>query len=132
VPGFLATRRQQIVTLGRGGSDLSAVLLAAALDGDCVLVKDVDGYHTADPATDREARPITDLSHGEAIAMADAGCPLVQRQALVAARGEDVTLVVRSVRGRGTTVRTGVNRHSLQSTSSIDVLADRRLAAATA
>lgn len=105
VPGFLATRRQQLVTLGRGGSDLSAVLLAAALRADeCVLVKDVDGYFTHDPATDDRATPIPQLTFAQAIAMADEGCPLVQRQALVAARNAGIRLVVRSTTGTGTTV----------------------------
>src|SRR5262245_29649892 len=49
VPGFLATQDHRVVTLGRGGSDLSAVLLAIQLRaGRCELIKDVDGYFTAD------------------------------------------------------------------------------------
>ena len=105
VPGFLATDRQQVVTLGRGGSDLSAVLVAASLDaGECVLVKDVDGYFTSDPAVEAGAAAIPSLTYEQAIAMADEGCPLVQRQALIAAKQANVRLIVRSFSGIGTVV----------------------------
>lgn len=103
VPGFLATRHQRLVTLGRGGSDLSAVLLAASLRADrCVLIKDVDGYFTDDPATNQDARPIASLTYTAALAMADAGCPLVQRNALAAAERADLQLSVRSFTSTGT------------------------------
>jgi aspartate kinase len=105
VPGFLATCVQQIVTLGRGGSDLSAVLLAGALGADrCVLIKDVAGYFTSDPAADNDAQPIETLTYTRALAMADANCPLVQRQALAAAERARVPLVVRSFTSTGTIV----------------------------
>ena len=106
-PGFLATCEQRLVTLGRGGSDWSAVILAAALDAQsCVLVKDVDGYFTADPAIDRRARRIPHLTHEHAIALAEAGCPLVQRDALVEAASCGLPLIVRSISGTGTLVTT--------------------------
>jgi aspartate kinase len=121
VPGFLATRYQQLVTLGRGGSDLSAVLIASALDAaECVLIKDVDGYFTADPATQADARPIRALTYPEALTMAQAGCPLVQPQALEAGRRARISLVVRSAAGAGTTVfdphlvHTGDRHHGLR------------------
>jgi aspartate kinase len=105
VPGFLATRHQRVVTLGRGGSDWTAVSLAAALGaGRCELFKDVDGYFTADPNTAADARPIAALTFTEALELADAGCPLVQRQAIVAARNAGMTLVVRSFSGTGSTL----------------------------
>jgi aspartate kinase len=105
VPGFLAVRNRRAVTLGRGGSDLSAVLIAAALDADeCVLVKDVDGFYSADPATTLDARQLPHLTFEDALAMADAGCPLVQRQALGAAQSASLSIVVRAVSGTGTAV----------------------------
>ena len=108
VPGFVATRHQQLVTLGRGGSDLSAVLIAAALEAsECVLIKDVDGYFTGDPATCPDARQIDRLTYAEALAKAEAGCPLVQRQALEAGKRANLRLTVRSVTGMGTTVSSG-------------------------
>lgn len=105
VPGFLATNRQQIVTLGRGGSDWSAVALAAALGAvRCELIKDVPGYFTADPQQAADATLIEHLSYGAALAMADDGCPLVQRQAIDHARLANLTLVVRSFDSCGTRV----------------------------
>jgi aspartate kinase len=105
LPGFLATRGQQVVTLGRGGSDWSAVMLAAALGAPtCVLVKDVDGYYDRDPVLDPRAVRIDRLTYGSALAMADAGCPVVQRQALVAAQAAGLTLAVRSFTGTGTEI----------------------------
>jgi aspartate kinase len=105
VPGFLATRNQQVVTLGRGGSDLSAVLIATRLGAArCVLVKDVDGYFTADPAVDPGARLVPRVTYEAALRMADAGCPLVQRDALTAGRDGGIEIVVRSFRSEGTVV----------------------------
>lgn len=99
VPGFLGVRPGGTITsLGRGGSDLTAVLLAAAIRADaCELVKDVPGYFTADPHRDPQARPIHDLSIADAIAMADSGCDLVQRAALVAAAAADLHIIIRSM-----------------------------------
>lgn len=105
VPGFLATSRQQVVTLGRGGSDWSAVALASALGASrCELIKDVPGYFTADPQTDRTAVLIDALDYTTALAMADDGCPLVQRQAIDHARRAGLPLVVRSFNSFGTRV----------------------------
>jgi aspartate kinase len=99
VPGFLGVSAGGTITsLGRGGSDLTAVLLAAAVRaGACELIKDVPGYFTADPHREADARPIHDLVFDEAIAMADAGCDLVQRAALAAADAAALRLVIRSM-----------------------------------
>jgi len=74
VPGFFATNAaSQIVSLGRGGSDLTAVLLAEGLRAcRCELIKDVPGYFTADPHQDSAARHIPFLSFEQAISMAAA------------------------------------------------------------
>jgi len=105
VPGFFATNAaSQIVSLGRGGSDLTAVLLAEGLRAcRCELIKDVPGYFTADPHQDSAARHIPFLSFEQAISMAAEGCNLVQRQAIEAAARCALPLVIRSVR-RNTTV----------------------------
>jgi aspartate kinase len=102
VPGFLATNGQRIGTLGRGGSDCSAVLLADAVGAKrCVLIKDVDGYYTADPREDSTAELVPGLSYDKALEMADAGCPLVQRQAIAEARARGIELIVRSFESEG-------------------------------
>jgi len=99
VPGFLGVSAGGTITsLGRGGSDLTAVLLAAAIRADaCELIKDVPGYFTADPHRDRQAQPLRQLSIDAALAMADAGCDLVQRGALAAAAAAGLHLVIRSM-----------------------------------
>ena len=99
VPGFLGVSADgAIASLGRGGSDLTAVLLADAIRADaCELIKDVAGYYTADPHRDPAARQIHHLSAAEALRMADQGCDLVQRGALAAAAESGLHLVVRSM-----------------------------------
>jgi aspartate kinase len=99
VPGFLGISAGGTITsLGRGGSDLTAVLLASSIRADaCELIKDVAGYYTADPHRDPAARQIHHLSAAEALRMADAGCDLVQRAALAAAAQAGLHLVVRSI-----------------------------------
>lgn len=98
-PGFLSRGDGDgIVSLGRGGSDLTAVLLAAGLGAArCELVKDVPGYFSSDPKRDPDARPLAAISYAKALEMADDGCGLVQRQALVAARDSSLPLVIRSL-----------------------------------
>ena len=105
-PGFLARGPgDRIVSLGRGGSDLTAVLLAAGLGASsCELVKDVPGYFTCDPKRDPLARPVERLTYARAIEMADEGCALVQRNALVAARDRALPLVIRALGGSSGTV----------------------------
>lgn len=99
VPGFLATdSTHAIVSLGRGGSDLTAVLLAEGLRAcRCELIKDVPGYFTADPHRDPAARHIPQLSFAQALEFAAQGCDLVQRKAIEAAARSGLPLVIRSV-----------------------------------
>lgn len=114
VPGFLGISAGDTITsLGRGGSDLTAVLLAAAVRADaCELIKDVPGYFTADPHRERDARPIHDLTFDEALRMADAGCDLVQRAALVAADTAALPLVIRSMDAAAPITRVHSQSHS--------------------
>jgi aspartate kinase len=99
VPGFLAARADQaIVTLGRGGSDLTAVLLAIGLRASrCELLKDVPGYFEEDPHRNACAAHLPSLGFDEALRMAERGCDLVQPQALQAAAYSGLSLVVRSL-----------------------------------
>lgn len=117
VPGFLgATDRGAIVSLGRGGSDLTAVTLAAALGAShCELIKDVPGYFTADPATDADARHLPHLDFDTAIAMAAAGCALVQPAALHAAEAHGLRLLITTTRADDprTVVSTTGDHHAI-------------------
>jgi aspartate kinase len=97
-PGFLASGDAgQVVTLGRGGSDLSAVAIAAAIQADrCELVKDVPGYFTADPNRDAQAEHLPVIDYHRALQMAAEGCDLVQADALEAGRRARLTLIIRA------------------------------------
>ena len=112
VPGFLASGRgDAVVTLGRGGSDLSAVAIAAALSADrCELLKDVPGYFTVNPNHDACAEHLPLIDFRRALRMAAEGCDLVQADALDAARRAGVTLVIRAAHDpRHTIVTAGEN-----------------------
>jgi aspartate kinase len=102
VPGFLATGRNgAIVSLGRGGSDFSAVLLAIGLRAlRCELIKDVPGYFEDDPHRNVRARHLPSLSFEDALRMAEQGCELVQTSALLAANDAKLSLVIRSIHER--------------------------------
>jgi aspartate kinase len=105
-PGFLARGiADRVVSLGRGGSDLTAVLIAAGLGAvRCELVKDVPGYFSADPHAHAGATHLPSIDYTCALAMADRGCDLVQRAALELARDRGVPLVVRAIDGGATLV----------------------------
>jgi aspartate kinase len=97
VPGFFATLANgTLVSLGRGGSDLSAVLLAHGLEAiRCELIKDVVGYFDEDPHSHRDAVHLPRLTYEKALRMAETGCDLIQPRALEAARHARLRLVVR-------------------------------------
>lgn len=108
VPGFVGTRfGGGWGTLGRGGSDLTAVALAAALGARrCELVKDVPGYFTSDPNVNASAIHLAHVSYARALEMAAAGCDLVQTEALRHAEQCGLELILRTLDGdvRRTTV----------------------------
>lgn len=99
VPGFFATDAGGAVrSLGRGGSDLTAVLLAKGLNASrCELLKDVPGYFTSDPHNNPSACHLAHLTFEEALTFANNGCDLVQRQAIELAAQCNLPLVVRSL-----------------------------------
>ena len=95
---FATDSEDAIASLGRGGSDLAAVLLATGLQAcRCELIKDVPGYFTTDPHRDTSARHLPRLSFKEALQFADSGCDLVQRKAIDAAQRSRLPLIVRSL-----------------------------------
>jgi aspartate kinase len=86
-----------ITTLGRGGSDTTAVALAAALRAEsCDIYTDVDGVFTADPRLVPNARKLTELTHDEMLELAASGARVLQLRSVEFARNHDVTLHVRS------------------------------------
>ena len=84
VAGFQGVSRQkEVTTLGRGGSDTTAVALAAALHADrCDIFTDVDGIFTADPRTVKDARLIPEIDYEEMIELASAGARVMHPRAV--------------------------------------------------
>lgn len=86
-----------ITTLGRGGSDTSAVALAAALNADvCEIYTDVDGVYTADPRVVKNARKLDEISYDEMLELASLGAKVLHCRSVEVAKKYNVKLVVRS------------------------------------
>jgi aspartate kinase len=99
VAGFqgVSADSKDITTLGRGGSDTTAVALAAALKADiCEIYTDVDGVYTADPRIVPNARKITRLSNEEMLEMAACGAKILHLRCVEYARRFDMPIHVRS------------------------------------
>jgi len=99
VAGFQGFNRTtgEITTLGRGGSDTTAVALAAALDADvCEIYTDVDGIFTADPRVVPKARKVDRITSEEMLELAASGAKVLYIRAVEYARRHGVTLHVRS------------------------------------
>jgi aspartate kinase len=98
VAGFQGTSDQdEITTLGRGGSDLTAVALAAALKADvCEIYTDVDGVYTADPNVVPDARKLPRVAYDEMLEMASLGAKVLQTRSVEFAKKYGVTVHVRS------------------------------------
>lgn len=91
------TNRGRIATLGRGGSDTTAVALAAALEADrCDIYTDVDGVFTTDPRIVPLARKLDKISYEEMLEMASLGAKVLQTRSVEMAYKKDVTLQVLS------------------------------------
>ena len=101
VAGFQGvSTAQEITTLGRGGSDTTAVALAAALGADaCEIYTDVDGVYTADPRVVPEAVRRRELSYEEMLEMAASGARVLATRSIEVARSHNVKLLVRSTFG---------------------------------
>jgi len=87
----------RITTLGRGGSDTSAVALAAALDAErCDIYTDVDGVYTTDPRVVPKARKLDTITFEEMLEMASAGAKVLETRSVAMAMSHHVKLQVRS------------------------------------
>jgi aspartate kinase len=108
VAGFQGINKQSdVTTLGRGGSDLSAVALAAALKADrCVIFTDVDGVYTADPNIVPAAKRIGKIAYEEMLEMASLGAKVLQTRSVEFAAKFNVPVEVNSSfkEGKGTLV----------------------------
>jgi len=108
VAGFQGVDEENnITTLGRGGSDTSAVALAAALKADrCDIYTDVDGVYTTDPNVCGKARRLNKISYDEMLEMAITGAKVLQPRSVEMAKKYNVPVYVKSTfsEGRGTLV----------------------------
>lgn len=87
----------QITTLGRGGSDLTAIALAAAIQADkCEIYTDVDGVYTADPRVVKTAKKLTEISYDEMLELASLGSKVMQSRSVEFAAKYNVVFEVRS------------------------------------
>ena len=98
VAGFQGlSNEDEITTLGRGGSDLTAVALAAALKADvCEIYTDVDGVYTADPNIVPDARKLSRVAYDEMLELASLGAKVLQTRSVEFAKRYGVTVHVRS------------------------------------
>ncbi|HZL42053.1 MAG TPA: aspartate kinase [Verrucomicrobiae bacterium] len=98
VAGFQGqTLQGQVTTLGRGGSDLTAIALAAALKADlCQIYTDVDGVYTADPRIVPDAKKLDDISYDEMLELASLGAKVMQSRSVEFAKKFGVIFEVRS------------------------------------
>ncbi len=98
VAGFQGIDEEgQITTLGRGGSDLTAVALAAAIKADiCEIYTDVDGVYTADPRVVKNARKLPEISYDEMLELASSGSKVMQSRSVEFAKKYGVVFEVRS------------------------------------
>ncbi|QHT60427.1 aspartate kinase [Paenibacillus lycopersici] len=109
VAGFQgATDEGEITTLGRGGSDTTAVALAAAIQADvCEIYTDVDGIYSTDPRVVKCARKLGEISYDEMLELANLGAAVLHPRAVEYAKNYNVKLVVRSsfTQNEGTSVK---------------------------
>ncbi len=98
VAGFQGvTSEQDITTLGRGGSDLTAVALAKELAADeCEIYTDVEGIYTADPRIEPKAKKLDEITYDEMLEMASLGAQVMQARSIEVAKKFDVPIHVRS------------------------------------
>ncbi len=109
VTGFQGVNKyDDYTTLGRGGSDTTAVALAAALRADaCEIYTDVDGVYTADPRIVKNARKLKEITYDEMLELATSGAKVLHNRSVEMAKKYGVQLVVRSSMNleEGTTVK---------------------------
>jgi aspartate kinase len=118
--------KREITTLGRGGSDTTAVALAAALSAErCEIYSDVDGVYSADPRVVEDARHLPELDHAMLQEMAEGGAKVICAQAVEWARRRGITIHARSTfdaRRESVIVPAGQGRQSARA-----VCAEQRL-----
>ncbi len=111
VAGFQGVSpRKEVTTLGRGGSDTTAVALAASLGADCEIYSDVDGVYTADPRVVESPRRLDEISYEEMQELARAGAKVLNADAVEFAREKGIAIHARAT--AGSTAQTVVRGHA--------------------
>ena len=110
VAGFQGVNKEtrEITTLGRGGSDATAVALAASLKADrCDIYTDVDGVYSADPRIIKEAKLIDEITYDEMLEMASSGARVLMSRSVEFGRRYNVPIIVKSTftNNKGTIVK---------------------------
>ncbi len=98
VAGFQGvTKSGRVTTLGRGGSDLTAVAIAGAIEADvCEIYTDVDGIYTTDPRIEPKAKKLDKISYDEMLELASSGAKVLQNRSVEMAKKLNVNLISRS------------------------------------
>ncbi len=133
VTGFQGiTDVDEITTLGRGGGDITAAALAAALEADvCEICTDVNGVYSADPSVVPEARLLEEISFEEAIELASSGAKVLHPRAAEICMRHDIPIHVRSSfhHREGTWIRGGAA--AMEQAAVVGVSSDKKLAKVT-
>lgn len=127
-PGFIATNEKgQITTLGRGGSDYTAAIIASAVNASILEIwTDVDGFMTADPRKVNKAYVIDDLSYAEALELSHFGAKVLYTPTLHPAYKKNIPIRIKNTfnpEGKGTLISReggGITRSPIRGISSID------------
>ena len=104
VPGFISTDKNtgEVTNLGRGGSDYTASVIAAALDAKCLEIwTDVDGFMTADPRVIDNAYPITELSYVEAMELCNFGAKVVYPPTIYPVCHKNIPILIKNTMNPG-------------------------------
>ncbi|ONI42906.1 aspartate kinase [Candidatus Epulonipiscium fishelsonii] len=129
VTGFQGINNfDDITTLGRGGSDTTAVAIAAALHADkCEIYTDVEGVYTADPRVVENAKKIKEITYHEMLELASLGAKVLHNRSVELAKKYNVELIVRSslTKAEGTIVKGGFNMEKM---SVIGIAGDDKVA----
>jgi len=116
VPGFISTSSSDgsATTLGRGGSDYTASIIAAALDADCLEIwTDVDGFMTADPRIIKTSYVIEELSFEEAMELCNFGAKVVYAPALYPVKPKGIPVLIKNSfnpGAKGSVIKGGIDR----------------------
>ena len=125
VAGFQGVNaKNDISTLGRGGSDTTAVAVAAALDADkCYIFSDVDGVYTADPNKIKEAKKLQNISYKEMIEISNEGAKVLHDRSIKIGEKFDVPIVTKSTfsEKEGTCLSKKIEENTVKSVVKKDV-----------